>query len=107
MKDLSLRARVVIITSNMVISRPHLIDVVKEMNINACCTCSTTAFPHSANHVSDCKKKRAARAARLIFLIQPIKSQICGCRYHCRHRFLKLQNIFLTTVCVGWCKGQN
>ena len=31
-----------------------------------------------ADYVRDCTKKRAARAARLIFLIQPIKSWICG-----------------------------
>ena len=31
-----------------------------------------------ADHVRDCTKKRAARAARLLFLIQPIKSLICG-----------------------------
>ena len=31
-----------------------------------------------ADYVRDCTKKRAARAARLLFLIQPIKSLICG-----------------------------
>ena len=31
-----------------------------------------------ADYVKICTKKRAARAARLFFLIQPIKSLICG-----------------------------
>ena len=30
------------------------------------------------SYVIDCTKKRAARAARLLFLIQPIKSWLCG-----------------------------
>ena len=49
MKDLLLRARVVVKTSKM-IPRRHLADYVK-----------------------NCTKKRAARAARLFFLIQPIQ----------------------------------
>ena len=55
MKDLPLRAPVVVGTSNMKISRRPLADYVK-----------------------NCIKNRAARAARLFFLIQPIKSLICG-----------------------------
>ena len=31
-----------------------------------------------ADYVKNCTKNRAARAARLFFLIQPIKSLICG-----------------------------
>ena len=55
MKGLLLRARVVVRTSKMKISRRHLADYVKT-----------------------CTKKHAARAARLFFLIQPIKSFISG-----------------------------
>ena len=55
MKDLLLRARVVVRTSNMKRSRRRLADYVKTLH-----------------------KKRAARAARLFFFIQPIKSLICG-----------------------------
>ena len=55
MKGLLLRVRVVVRTSKMKISRRHLVDYVK-----------------------NCTKKRAARAARLFFRIQPIKSFICG-----------------------------
>ena len=55
MKDLPLRGPVVVRTSNMKISRRPLADYVK-----------------------NCTKNRAARAARLFFLIQPIKSLICG-----------------------------
>ena len=33
---------------------------------------------HLADYVEICTKKRAARAARLFFLVQPIKSLICG-----------------------------
>ena len=55
MKDLLLRARVVVRTSKMKISRRHLADYVKNRT-----------------------KKRAAPAARLFFLIPAIKSFICG-----------------------------
>ena len=50
MEDLPLWARVVVRTSNMKISRRRLAD-----------------------YVNNCTKKLAARAARLCFLIQPIK----------------------------------
>ena len=50
MKDLLLRACIVVRTSNMKISRRRLADYVK-----------------------NCTKKHAARAARLFFLVQPIK----------------------------------
>ena len=33
---------------------------------------------HLADYVKNCTKKHAAHAARLFFLIQPIKSFICG-----------------------------
>ena len=55
MKDLLLRARDVVRTSNMKITRHRLADYVKTLH-----------------------QKRAARAARLFFFIQPIKSLICG-----------------------------
>jgi len=54
MKGLLVRVRVVVRTSKMKISRRHLVDYVK-----------------------NCTKKRAARAARLFFRIQPITSLIC------------------------------
>ena len=38
MKDLPLRARVVVRTSNMKISRRHLADYVKTLHQKACCT---------------------------------------------------------------------
>ena len=55
MKDLLLRSRVVDRTSNMIISRRRLADYAKKLY-----------------------QKHATRAARLFFLIQPIKSLICG-----------------------------
>ena len=55
MKNSSLRTCVVVRTSNMKISRRRLADYVK-----------------------NCTKNRAARAARLFFLVQPDKSLICG-----------------------------
>ena len=55
MKVSLLQACVGVRTSNMKLSRRFLVDYVKK-----------------------CTKKRAARAARLFFLIQPIKSLICG-----------------------------
>ena len=64
MKDLLLRASVVFRTSNMKISRSHLEDYGK-----------IVIWKTMAKH---CTKKRAARAARLFFFIQPIKSLTCG-----------------------------
>ena len=60
MKDLLLRTRVVDRTSNMKISRCRLADYVKTLH----------------------QEKRATRAARLFFFIQPIKSLICGVFVH-------------------------
>ena len=55
MKDLLVRARVVDRTSNMKI---HVV-----------------VWQTTSRHIT---KKRVARAARLFFFIQPIKSLICG-----------------------------
>ena len=55
MKDLLLRARVVVRTSKIKIPRGRVADYVK-----------------------NCTKKRAPRAARLFFFVLPIKSLICG-----------------------------
>ena len=62
-KDLLLRAHIVVRTSNMNISRRLAI---------------VSSYYGLAHYVKNCIKKRAARAARLLFLIQPIKSLICG-----------------------------
>ena len=48
-KDLQLRARVVVKTSNMKISRRRLADCVKKLQQKACRTCRTIIFPHSTN----------------------------------------------------------
>ena len=53
MKDLLLRARAVVRTSNMKISRRHLADYVKTLHQKACCTCSTIIFLHSTNQIFD------------------------------------------------------
>ena len=53
MKDLLLRAPVVVRTSNMKISRRCLADYVKTLNQKACCTCSTIIFLHSTNEITD------------------------------------------------------
>ena len=51
MKDLLLRARVFVRTSNMKISRRHLADYVKKLLQKACRTCNTIIFPHSTNKI--------------------------------------------------------
>ena len=56
MRDLLSCVHVVVETLNFEISRRRLADYVKKLPL----------------------KKRAARAARLFFFIQPIKSLICG-----------------------------
>ena len=50
MKEFLLRERVVVRTSNL-INRRRLADCVQKMYLNACCTCSTIIFHHSANHL--------------------------------------------------------
>ena len=52
MKDVLLRARVVVRTSNTKISRRHLADYVKTLHQKACST-STMIFPCSTNHIVD------------------------------------------------------
>ena len=51
MKDLLLRARAVVRTSNMKISRRHLADYVKTLHQKACRMCSTIIFLHSTNQI--------------------------------------------------------
>ena len=53
MKDLLLRAPVVVRTSNMKISRRRLADYVKTLHQKACRTCSTIIFLHSTNEIID------------------------------------------------------
>ena len=52
-KDLLLRTRVVVRTSNMKISRRRLADYVKILHQKACRTCSTIIFLHSTNQIID------------------------------------------------------
>ena len=51
MKDLLLRARVVVGTSNMKTPRRHLADYAKNVHQKACGTCSMVIFPHSTNQI--------------------------------------------------------
>ena len=51
MKDLLLRARVVVRTSKMKISRRCLANYVKQLRRKACSTCSSVMCPHSANKI--------------------------------------------------------
>ena len=53
MKDLLQRARVVVTTSNVKISRRRLADYVKTLHQKACCTCCTIIFLHWTNQISD------------------------------------------------------
>ena len=66
MKDLLLRAPVVVRTSNMKISRRHLADYVKTLHQKACHRCSTITFLHSTNEIID----------------------LWHCRWRCRHQIL-------------------
>ena len=51
MKNLLLCVHVVVETLNLEISRCHLADYVKELNLSACHMCSTIIFPHLANQI--------------------------------------------------------
>ena len=53
MKDLLLRAPVVVRTSNMKIPRCRLANYVKTLHQKACRTCSTIIFLHSTNQIID------------------------------------------------------
>ena len=72
MKDLLLRAHVVVRTSNMKISRCRLADYVKTLHQKACRTCSTIIFLHSSNQIID----------------------LLRCRWRCRRKIL---NSLMTT----------
>ena len=73
-KDLLLRARVVVRTSNMKISRRRLADYVKTLHQKACRTCSTIIFLHSTNQIID----------------------LWRCRWRCRRQIL---NSLLFFIC--------
>ena len=66
LKDLLVRARVVVRTSNTKISLRHFADYVKNLQQKACRTCSTIIFLHSTNKIID----------------------FWCCRYSYRHHFL-------------------
>ena len=51
MKDLLLRAPVVVRTLNMKISRLRLLDYIKTLHQKACRTCSMITCPHSTNQI--------------------------------------------------------
>ena len=53
MKDLLLRARVVVRTSKMKISCRRAADYVKKLHQKACRTCSTIIFPRLTNEIID------------------------------------------------------
>ena len=76
MKDLLPRAGVVVRTSKMKIS----------------------LFPFSDGDGKNCTKKWAARAARLSFLIQPIKSLICSAVVVVAVREFKINDATATTT---------
>ena len=61
MKDLLLRACVVVRTSNMKISRRRLADYVQTLHQKACRTCSTIIFLHSTNQIIDLWRCRCRR----------------------------------------------
>ena len=71
MKDLQLRARVVVGTSNMNILRHHLADVyVKKSHQKACRTCKAIVFSHSTNQIIDLG--RCLRGCRRHLLSSPM-----------------------------------
>ena len=53
MKDLLLRAWVVVRTAKRKILRRRLADYVKTFHQKVCRTCSTILFPHSTNQIID------------------------------------------------------
>ena len=79
MKDLLLRAPVVVRTLNMKISRRRLADYFKTLHQKACRTCSTIIFLHSTNQIID----------------------LWRCRWCCRRQIYKLSilNSTLSWTC--------
>ena len=78
MKDLLLRARVVVRISNMKISRRRLADYVKTLHQKACRTCSKIIFFHSTNQIIDlwrcCRRCRRQILNSLMTLTNPVKN---------------------------------
>ena len=68
MKDLLLQARIVVRTSNMKISRRHLVDYVKKLRQRVCRKCSKIIFPHPTNQIVDLWRCRGR--SRRHFLIE-------------------------------------
>ena len=78
MKDLPLRARVVVRTLNMKISRRRLADFVKTLHQKACRTCSTIIFPHSTNQIIDLWRCRRQILNSLLFHKENTLSWYCN-----------------------------
>ena len=76
MKDLLLRARVVVRTSNMKISRRRLADYDKTLHQKACRTCSTIIFLHTTNQIIDLWRcRRRCRRQILNSLLRKLTMQ--------------------------------
>ena len=98
MKDLLSRARVVVRTSNMKISRRRLADYVKNVHHKACRTCSTIIFPRSTNRIIDlwrCCRRRFVNS--LLF----VNVNDCRTRKHYPIKLL-VEALFVRTGQPDW-----
>ena len=99
MKDLLRRARAVLRTSDMKISRRHLANYVKKVNQDACCTCSSIIFPHSTNRIIDLWRCRCRRRFRRKLLINFNEQTETGVFLPCKlYRDVKLRVLAMTTA---------
>ena len=94
----NLRARVVVTTSSLAVSR-RLTDYVKEMCLNACLTCSTVIFLFSTNHIiARLLLKFYIRLMKQITWMHSCDSSLAFNGWICRARYL------VPRVCEPFCQ---
>ena len=94
LKDLPSRARIVVKTSKMKISRRCLADCVKNFHQKACRTCSTIIFPRSTNRIIDLWRCRR-------FVNSLLFVNVNNCRTR-KHYPIKPEALFVRTGQPDW-----
>ena len=103
MKDLLLRAHVVVRNSNMKISPRRLADCQK-LHQKACRTCSTITFPHLANQIIDLWRRHRRWRRHLVNSLLLAQHVILKVRYRNQvaqgvRKSLKAQSHYALPLC--------
>ena len=117
MKDLLLRARVVVKTSNMKISHVVFWRLQRNIAPKACCTCSTIILPYSTNEIVEfwrCRCRCRREVLNSLLNYQPWSSSVgfFSCLFlsllpPCRTNFfVAALTIFFFVISCGRCRNE-